>query len=71
MASPFGPCGTQYVKAYIRKDGKYVQPHNRTIPSQERGVQMEVEMYEVAFILLKCNRSTPSGHIRRVLKSIN
>lgn len=34
MASPFGPCGTQNVKAYIRNDGKDVQPHNRTTPSQ-------------------------------------
>lgn len=34
MKSNFGPCGTQYVKAYIRKDGKYVRPHNRTRPSQ-------------------------------------
>ena len=32
---------------------------------------MEVERYEVNLIELKCNRSDPSGYIRRVLKSIN
>lgn len=32
---------------------------------------MEVGRYEVNLIELKCNRSTPSGYIRRVLKSIN
>ena len=34
MKPTFGPSGTQYVHGYFRKDGKYVQPHNRTTPSQ-------------------------------------
>lgn len=34
MKNAFSPHGTQYVHGYFRKDGKYVQPHNRTIPSQ-------------------------------------
>ena len=34
MASPIGPCGTQYVKAYKRKDGTYVQAHNKPTPSK-------------------------------------
>ncbi len=34
MSQSFGPCGNQYVHGYFRKDGKYVQPHNRTTPSR-------------------------------------
>lgn len=34
MKNAFSACGTKYVYGYFRKDGKYVQPHNRTTPSQ-------------------------------------
>ncbi len=54
MTPIFCPYGTQYVHGYLRKDGKYVQPHNRTIPSQPIDKNGEFKWR------WKYNRITPS-----------
>lgn len=54
MKPTFGPCGTQYVHGYLRKDGTYVQPHNRTISSQPTDKNGEFKLR------WKDNRITPS-----------